>query len=199
MLDPREKESCVLNILVCIPSAQSTVQHMAAAQYLMNQWTFQSLFLIYKSEVCCIGCEEHNVKEEAGIYSGHICPRLLWDPKTSRPLFSQLQVSSTWKSWRKKSLVFATFYPANPSNVSLSVSSLRLCHNLLSPGEASCSHRSHLWPSPNTTPRAMCAWRYFSSSLCGAPPNQTAVMGPVIVNFIFQQGQATVSNCMVKH
>lgn len=38
----------------------------------------------------------------------------------------------------------------------------------------------------------------FHHFFVGLLQNQTTVMGPVIVNFIFQQGQATGSNCIVK-
>lgn len=107
---------------------------MATAQYLMNHWTFLSLkpfFLVYKWEVCCISCEEHNIKDGAG------CPKLLSSHTAPWLLFSQAQViinSSIWKDWRQNRLGFVTFYPSDPSNVSPFISSLLLCHNRVNRG-----------------------------------------------------------------
>lgn len=152
---------------------------MAAPQYSMSQWTFQSLFpSVNHGFAVFVVKETKEAKEGAGVYGGRVYPKLLYGHKASWLLLSQLQVSSIWKSWRKRSLVFATFYLSHPSNASHFVSSLVLCHNLLSSGKDGASSLDERLCGSS---RAMCAWRHFSLFLGGVPT------APVIVHFTFQQ------------
>ena len=170
----------------------------------MNQWVFLNPFPIYKSEVFCTCCEEHNIRKQLAstvAKSDPVCHKTSW---LLSPLLHITISSSIWKSWRQRSLVFATFYPSNCSNISLSVS-LLFCVMIYCPHRGwskypSSSNTSILWPFLHTIPRAMICLKVFFIISLWSSWNQIIAIGPVIVIFIiYQYGQALVSNSLVKH
>lgn len=114
-----ERNVSVLITLVFIPSTQSTAQYTDESMNLSEPFP-----PIYKSEVFCTCCEEHNIRKQLAstvAKSDPVCH------KTSRLLSPLLHItisSSIWKSWRQRSLMFAPFYSSDCSNISPSVSSL---------------------------------------------------------------------------
>ena len=140
----------------------------------MNQWVFLNPFPIYKSKVFCTCCEEHNIRKQLAstvAKSDPVCHKTSW---LLCPLLHITISSSIWKSWRQRSLVFATFYPSNCSNISLSAS-LLFCvmiycphredgaSTLALPTQASCGLFFTQFPGQ------WCAWKCFSSFLCEVP------------------------------
>lgn len=142
---------------------------------------FWAFFLIYKSEVGCIRCEGHNIKEGKGFSGGQVCPRLFWGQEAPWLLFSQLQVitdSSIWKSWRQISWCLQIFIHQ------IWAMSPFLSHHYFCvviycarervgqagwTGGLSASTAVILGLLLTQHPGQWCAWRYFLWFLCEAP------------------------------